>query len=111
MPQYIVKLRGDGTDYFMEWSTIVDAPVTHGMSWEEFEEYYRRKYREAGMAELPARMERVNKNGTSSLDQLTARQLISGNRAGSGETELTTAQIIDAYCVRKLDEPPMGKKR
>jgi hypothetical protein len=28
MPRYIVRLDDGGTAYYLEWSTIVDAPVT-----------------------------------------------------------------------------------
>jgi len=29
MPRYIIKLE----DYYLEWSTVVDAPVTFGATW------------------------------------------------------------------------------
>lgn len=67
MGRYIIRITDDTDkkDYFLEWSTIVDAPVTYGMSLEEFEQYYRHEYGESGMRELPGRLERVKENGTS----------------------------------------------
>lgn len=40
MPRYIVKLERDDREWLLVWSTVVDAPVTRGMSREEFAEWY-----------------------------------------------------------------------
>jgi len=101
MPVYIVKLHDerDGKDYYMEWSTIVDAPVTYGLSKEEFEEYYGEEYGNDGMLKLPVRMERVERKGTSGrppFDDLN--ELIDFNRAGEAESCLSVPELIDKYC-------------
>jgi len=67
MGRYIIQIKDDANkkDYFLEWSTIVEAPVTYGLSLEEFKEYYRHEYGESGMRELPALLEMVKQSGTS----------------------------------------------
>lgn len=89
MGKYVAKL---GEDAYCEWSTVVDAPVSWVMS------------REHAVAEWePTRVERADRNGTSILDDYpageTPEQIVSGNRAGPRETEITAAEIIDAYAM------------
>lgn len=105
MPKYIVKLTDSatGSDYYLEWSTIVDAPVTCGMSLEEFTDHYRREYGESSMrGEFQERMQRVAANGTSyRLGDVAS--VLRCNRAGENETELTQEQIIEEYCRNRPD--------
>lgn len=100
MPRYIVKLHDDrdGADYYMIWSTIVDAPVTRGGTLAQLEATVREENGESGIDQLPARLARVEAHGTSSQSPMTAAELISGNRAGPRETEATLHEIIDTYC-------------
>lgn len=98
MPRYIVKLTDAGRDYYLEWSTIVDAPVTSGMSLKEFRSHYQQEYGREGIRGLDERMNRVESTGTSSHHHDSAEDTISCNRAGDGETRLTMEQIIDHYC-------------
>lgn len=67
MSRYIIKLtdKRDLKDYYLEWSTIVDAPVTYGMYLEGFKAYYQQEYGRSGMRELPERLKRVEEKGTS----------------------------------------------
>lgn len=97
MPRYIMQLG----DYFMEWSTIVDAPVTFGMLLPEFREYYRDEYGRNGSRDLDGRLERVSENGTSSRLGHTPGNLMACNHAGTAETELTADEIYRAYCLRE----------
>ena len=83
MGQFIVKVTAPDGPRYLEWSTIVDAPVTYGMTLAEFRRHYRREYGASGMRELPERL-----------------AFVENNRAGAGETCLTLAQIVDHYCVR-----------
>lgn len=100
MPRYIIKLTDGDDSWYMEWSTIVDAPVTPGCSLEEFKDWYLGEYGRKGFEELPERLKRVEKTGTSSLVS-TLKGIIEGNRAGNNETCLTKEQLIDKYCRRK----------
>lgn len=87
MGRYVAKL---GDDAYVEWSTVVDAPV----SWVE------------GRAHAVAvwgvhRVDRADRNGTSILDGYpagrTPEEIVSANRAGPGETTITVEEIITAY--------------
>ena len=91
-------------EYYLEWSTIVDAPVTYGMSLDDFKKHYRQQYGEQGMEELPARLERVEANGASWLSGKGAEDTILCNRAGPQETVLTKEQIHRAYCLGETIE-------
>ena len=101
MPTYICKVNASGRDYYFEFSTVVDAPVTLGMTRKEFEKYYREEYgnRALESGEFQDRMKRVEAKGTSSHMHANVEELLSFNRAGKDETRLTIAQLIDAYCV------------
>lgn len=94
MAKFIVKLD----DYYLEWSTIVDAPTTYGMSEDEFREYYRDEYGRNGSLDLEERLERCKKYGTSMIPGHTPEDLIVCNRAGPEESELTLKQIKSVYC-------------
>jgi hypothetical protein len=98
MPRYIVKLQENDKEWYMEWSTVVDAPVTFGMSLEEFNDYYKEEYGRQGFGDLSQRMERVNQKGTSSLAHSSAQDTISWNRAGKNGTCVSVQQIIDFWC-------------
>lgn len=87
MGRYIAKLADDA---YCEWSTVVDAPTSWVIT------------REHAVAEWgTSRILRADKNGTSILDDYpagrTPREIVSGNRAGQNETELTVSEIIAAY--------------
>lgn len=92
---HIVKIK----DMYLEWSSIVDAPTTYGMTLDELTEHIRYQQGVAGLYELPYRLERVEKTGSSeiggSIDD------VKYNRAGPNETKLTVEEIYDAYCLRK----------
>lgn len=99
MARYIVKLTDhDGTDWYLEWGSIVDAPVTNGMTREEFCIYYRDRYGRTGQLDLPGRMARVDRKDVSAWDYDSADHLLQGNRAGEDETELTREEILEHYC-------------
>lgn len=102
MPQYICKLPCDGVDYYLIWSTIVDAPITEGMTHEEFMEYYAAEYGRQGLEALPERMKRVEQSGCSdATDRRPVEEWIGGfNRAGPDESRLTFDEIVDTY-IRK----------
>lgn len=99
---FIIKLtsRKDG-DFYLEWSTVVDAPITYGMRRGDFEDYYRQQNSERVMTELAARMERVEQTGSSTMNGDSARDLIYGNRAGPNERSLHYWEIYRAYCLRQ----------
>ena len=98
MGHSIIKLNDGTRDYYLEYSSIVDAPVTNGMTLEEFKEYYRDEYGRDGFERLGQRLERVEMKGTSNYSDESVDDTILCNRAGKKETRLTKQQIIDVYC-------------
>ena len=90
MPKYLVKL---GTKY-VEWSTIVDAPVSHPMTRNEMAAYLLTKYGTDGEREIEPRLVRCDTKGTSSFYEPDAETAVSCNRAGPGEAELTFAELV-----------------
>jgi hypothetical protein len=109
MPRYICKFTNEDQAWYLEWSTVVDAPVTYGMSLDEFKEYYKNEYGRQGLGELETRLERVEVKGTSSLMYDSLDDLISYNKAGQKGTSLSKQQIIDVYCTRVWSEKrPLG---
>lgn len=97
MPRYIVRLDGEQGPRYLEWSTIVDAPVTFGMSADEFAEHYRSEYGSDGMRRFPERIQRVIETGISARDGTTVEDLIADNRAGPEEAELSVEELYRAY--------------
>lgn len=87
------------TDYYLEWSTIVDAPVTRGMTWEKFAKYYKKQYGREGMRDFEARIDRVEKTGISAyppLDNLAG--YFDYNQAGYDGATASKEDVIRAYC-------------
>jgi len=107
MPKFIIKMEKDGEERYLEWSTIVDAPVTYGMPYDEFLEYYRVEHGARSMDDLLSecgRMERVRKNGTSEHGSKSVHDTISCNRAGDKESEITYDEIWQKYVVEREDD-------
>lgn len=104
MGKFIIKITDptDQKDYYMEWSTIVDAPVTYGMELDEFKKYYQEEYGRQGCIGLQERLDRVAINGSSAIEPYDkVDKLIEGNRAGENETELDKEGLLDAYCRKR----------
>lgn len=106
MPRYIVKLvdKKENKDYYMEWSTVVDAPVTYGMSLEEFKTYYKDEYGKQGMDGLDERLNRVNEKGTSCMLDKSAEETISFNRAGKNGECISVEEIFRIFCIERPTE-------
>jgi hypothetical protein len=97
MPRYIIKLQDQDQAWYLEWSTIVDAPVTRGLPLKEFKYQYIDEHGLSALEELEQRLERVEKTGTSAFDR-DLEKVILCNRAGPNEERLTKQQLIDKYC-------------
>lgn len=98
MPRIIIKLSEGKKSWYMEWCTMVDAPITYGCTKKQFAKYYEKQYGKQGMFDLEERLKRVEDRGTSSYLYKSVESTISNNRAGKNETRLTKQQIIDFYC-------------
>jgi len=97
MARTIVKLR----DYYFEYSSVVDAPVTWGMKKKDFEAYYREEYGRSSLEDFQDRMKRVDKNGTSSVSGSSVEEVLDGNCAGPNGKELTVEEIYKFYCLHE----------
>jgi adenylate kinase family enzyme len=98
MGRYIAKLADDA---YVDWSTVVDAPVSWVLA------------REAAVKEwTEERIARADRNGTSILDGYpagyTPEEIVSGNRAGPGEAELSVAEILQRYANAEAYEAAGG---
>jgi len=96
-----MKITDDRTniDYYLEWSTIVDAPVTYGLILDEFKKYYKQEYGEQGMKELPERLKRVEENNIGAYPPFdNYSSYFEHNRAGENETTLNKEGILKKYC-------------
>ena len=103
MPRFICKVIVNNVPQYFEWSTIVDAPVSYGMSLDVFKAYYKDRYGTSGMFELDQRLKRVEEKGTSSYMDNSVEDLIICNRAGENESELTYDELIKQY----FSDPPI----
>lgn len=92
MPKYIIVINDpkDNRDYYLEWSTVVDAPVSYGADINTLRKYYPK--------DIDNRLSRVESHGTSSRLGITTESMISHNRAGDDESCLTKEEILDKYC-------------
>lgn len=110
-----MKFDTDRGPRYLEWSSVVDAPVSWGVTLKKFKEYYKEEYGRSGLEELDQRLERVEMKGTSSRVHSSVDEQIRYNRAGRGETRLTKEQIIEYFCAdypvgTKPGEIPVGVK-
>ncbi len=106
MGKFIIKIIDpqDNKDYFMEWSTIVDAPVTWGMSLEEFRQYTKGEYGRQGLNDLQERLDRVALKGSSGhppYDDM--KDVIKNNHAGENESEIDEEGLLNRYCRNHIE--------
>lgn len=98
MPHYIVRLKKGEEVRYLEWSTIVDAPITYGMERAEFASYHRAEYPNEA---IEPRLARADLHGTSAMDGTTVKGLLALNRAGPRETSLDFDGIWEKYVTKR----------
>lgn len=90
MSRTLVKLG----DYYVEWSSIADAPATAGMTLDELEAYVALRYGNDGLERLLAPLMRVGRRGHSAIDDSrSVREYVAFNRAGPGGCCLTFEEL------------------
>lgn len=98
MPRFIAKLADDE---YVDWSTVVDAPVTDVLTREQMAAYMLREYGEFNAREIEPRLARTDKNGHSAMwgkaQNLSVEEMILPNRAGEGESSLTMEELRRDY--------------
>lgn len=114
MPTLVIKLTDprDQHDWWLRWSTVVDAPTSPALPKEAFRRWLRQALQEEcpwfaeipdwgfflAHTALPKLLATVERHGTSyPALYREAAQVIRANRAGEGETLLTLEALIDAY--------------
>ena len=98
----LLRLMDGETEWWLEWSTVVDAPVTYGMTEAQLGEHIMTTQGSDGLGRLSRRMEVArSRGGLASTSFLDYERDVDHNRAGAKETSITIAQLIDVYCHRK----------
>lgn len=121
MPRIVARFQTPDGWRYLEWSTVVDAPITFGMPLDEFEDWYRDEYGRDGVERfrdvLLSRFDRVVQDADGNLVMASTtsefkprvEDLVLRNRAGDDGTELTMEQIVDFFCIRRGHGPqPKG---
>ena len=93
MGRAIIKIK----DLYFIWSTVVDAPVTYGMTEEQLYKYTKEEYGRTGLEQLPEDLKRVTQKGASWYGPYDLKYTLENNRAGPDESELTEEEIYDTY--------------
>lgn len=98
-------------DKYLEWSTIVDAPITFVQSREEHAAYLLSEYGNHYKEEIEPRLQRADERGHSwqGAPYKNARDAICANRAGPKERNLSLEQIIKIYASADSYEKFFGK--
>lgn len=99
MPRYIIKLEHQEKEYYLEYSSVVDAPVTYGMNLKDFKRYYKERYGTNSIHDLKDRLKRVEKFGTSCFLDSNVDDTILCNRAGENGENISKDQLIKHFCV------------
>lgn len=99
MPRTTIKLTKDDQSWYLLWSTVVDAPVTYGMDWEEYMDFIRQEEGQEGINRLLSRKGRLEEVGVTGLGWKDVADVVTINRAGPDETELSLDEIIQKYCI------------
>lgn len=94
MPSFIVKLA---PEKYVEWSTVVDAPVTYILTREHMLDHLDYTYGTSSIEENRRRLDRADANGTSCHHKLEVEELLSYNRAGENEKNISLEEILERY--------------
>ena len=94
MGRLVVKLG----ERFLEWSSVVDAPVTELMTEHQFRRYLLQEYGASGLVGWEQQRARLDRQGTSSRSGLTLEELLQHNRAGQDEACVTSeSEMVALY--------------
>lgn len=93
MGHCLIKIK----DLYFEWSTVVDAPVTYGMTLDELKAYVKEERGNDGLRELPRELENIERQGTAIQTNYTLAELTDNNRAGENEKHISLEKIYERY--------------
>jgi hypothetical protein len=105
MPRYLIKLTDPDNPWdwrVMEWSTVVDAPVTYGLTVAEAERLHEVDPRYSDCV-FHERLYRMHTKGHSNMvfDPEGPDARVACNRAGPDEESLDRRQIWKRYVVER----------
>lgn len=97
MGRAIIKIK----DYYLIWSSVVDAPVSFGMNRADLEAWLKEEYGRAGFPGWLQLIPVADERGTSFYERDSVEDTIDGNRAGPMGACLTLDEIYTAYCLQE----------
>lgn len=100
MANFIGKFTRNGTTYYFDYSTVTGLP-SGALEREEYRERYGKLHGRVGLAKLAERLERADTKGTSAHKRENLEQMLKGNKAGTGQSELTASEVIDLLMVQR----------
>ena len=99
MGRSILKVRSEkGNDFYLIWSSVVDAPTYYGMSLKGLKKHYRDAHGYLNYKDILNSLERVNQKGVSCRMHSSVEDFVEHNRAGDKEECLSLGEIIEKYC-------------
>jgi hypothetical protein len=109
MPRII--LYHEPTELYLEYSTVVDAPVTVAVPRDEMHSYLVKRYGEGvdGETSTDSRLDRAKAVGSSELwTTNTLEEAVYCNHAGRDGTRMSYEQFVDWFFVRRMgaESPP-----
>ena len=107
MPTYII--HKDGVYNF--YSSISDTCwFVSGITREQLEAVYKDEYGNSGMRDLPQRLERAHKKGTSCRLSKSLRSFLVCNRAGEDEATLSYEEFVERFLTLPKELPDDSPK-
>lgn len=102
MARFVIKLQDQKNTWYLVWSTVVDAPITIGMTSGELRKWWKKEYGDHELIDFDARiMPHVKAYGHSATyHKGSVEDLITPNRAGPEESNIGISEIINHYCKR-----------
>jgi hypothetical protein len=104
MGRSFVKHTVEGEDRYLVWSSVIDAPITYADTLASLRAYWKRDYGRVGLLDLDRQIAHRGEKWCRTVDEV-----VSCNKAGSGETQLTAEQIVQHYFVERKGDPPKGE--
>lgn len=105
MARYIIKITDpvDNKPYYLEWSTVVDAPVSNGMTREKMKEYLddiSADFFYTGLLSAEERLKRTDQKGCSSMDRATIDNVLTSYQycINLENEEQALEHMLNEYC-------------
>ena len=94
MSHLIIRMNVDGAAQYLVWSTVVDAPLSLGVSRDELVDWWLDAHGESSRASLATQLRDADwDGGMSARSRRNCARLVRGNRAGMHAVELSLDEI------------------